>query len=54
MRWAGRVARKGKDRSSFKILIGTPAGKKPVGRPRRRLEDNIRMELKEVVVNTRD
>ena len=41
------------DRSAFKILTGTPAGKRPFGRPRRRWEDNIRMDLKEIYVNTR-
>ena len=35
-------------RSAFKILTGTPIGKRPLGRPRRRWEDNIRMDLKEV------
>ena len=42
------------DRSAFKILIGKPAGKKPLGRPRRRWEDNIRMDLKEMGINTRN
>ena len=41
------------DRSAFKILTGTPAGKIYLGRPRRRWEDNIRMDLKEIGVNTR-
>ena len=35
-------------RSAFKILTGTPTGKKPIGRPRRRWEDNIRMDLKQI------
>ena len=39
-------------RSAFKILTGTPAGKRPLGRPRRRWEDNIRMDLKEIGINT--
>ena len=38
-------------RSSFKILTGTPAEKRPLGRPRRRWEDNIRMDLKEIGIN---
>jgi hypothetical protein len=42
------------DRSAFKILIGTPAGKRPLGRPSRRWEDNIRMDLNEMVINTRN
>ena len=40
-------------RSSFKILTGTPAGKRPLGRPRLRWEDNIRMDLKEISINMR-
>jgi len=38
-------------RSAFRILIGTPARKKPLGRPRRRWEDNIRMDLEEIGIN---
>ena len=38
-------------RSSFKILTGTPAGKRPLGMPRRRWEDNIIMDLKEIGIN---
>ena len=41
-------------RSVFKILIGKPAGKRPLGRPRRRWEDNIRMDPKEIGINTRN
>ena len=41
-------------RSAFKILTGTPAGKRPLGRPRRRWEDNIRIDLKEIGINTRN
>jgi hypothetical protein len=40
--------------SAFKILKGTPAGKRPLGRPRRRREDNIRKDLKEIGINTRN
>ena len=39
-------------RSAFKILTGKPTGKRPLGRPRHRLEDNIRMDLKEIGTNT--
>ena len=39
-------------RSAFKILKGKPTGKRPLGRPRRRLEDNIRMDLEEIGINT--
>ena len=41
-------------RSAFKILTGTPVGKRPLGRPRPRSEDNIRMDLKEIDINTRN
>ena len=40
-------------RSAFKISTGTPTGKIPLGRPRRRWEDNIRMDLKEICINAR-
>ena len=53
LRWAGDVARMEEGRSAFKILTGTPAGKTPLGRPRRRWEDNIRINLKEYI-NTRN
>ena len=46
LRWAGNVARMEEGRSAFKILRGTPTGKRPSGRPRRRWEGNIRMDLK--------
>ena len=41
-------------RSAFKILTGKPTGKRPLGRPRRRWEDNIRMDLEEIIINTRN
>ena len=53
LRWAGHVARMEEGRSAFNILTGKPTGKRPFGRPRRRWEDNIRMELKEIGINTR-
>ena len=46
LRWAGHVARMEKDRSAFNILTGKPTEKRPIGRPRGRWEDNIRMDLK--------
>ena len=49
LRWAGHVARMDVGRTAFKILAGTPTGKGPLGRPRRRWEDNIRMDLKRYV-----
>ena len=51
MRWAGHVARMEKGRSAFKILTGKPTGKRPLGSPRRRWEDNIRMDLEEIGIN---
>ena len=42
------------DRNAFKNLTGTPTGKKHLERPMRRWEDNIRMDLKEMVINTKD
>ena len=44
--WAGHIAKMEEGRSAFKILTGTPAGKRPLGRYRRRWENNIRMGLK--------
>ena len=51
LRWAGHVARMEEGRSAFKILKGKPTGKRPLGRPRRRWEDNIRMNLEEIDIN---
>ena len=48
---AGYVARMEEGRSTFKIVIGKPTGMRPSGRPRRRREDNVRMDLIEVDVN---
>ena len=45
------VARMERGRSAFKILTGKPTGKRPLGRPRRRWEDNIRMDLAEIGIN---
>jgi hypothetical protein len=47
MRWAGHVARMGEGRSVYRVLVGKPEGKRPLGRPRRRWEDNIKMDLRE-------
>ena len=49
--YAGHVARMEEDRRAFKILTGKPTGKRPLGRPRRRWEDNIRMHVKEIGIN---
>ena len=51
---AGQVGRIEEGRSAFKILTGTPAGKRPLGRPRHRWEDNIRVNFKEIGINTRN
>jgi len=48
MRWAGHVARVGEDRRVHRVLAGKPEGKRPLGRPRHRWEDNIKMDLQEV------
>jgi len=48
MRWAGHVARMGERRGVYRVLVGKPEGKRPLGRPRRRWEDNIKMDLQEV------
>ena len=48
MRWAGHVARMGEERVLCRSLVGKPEGRRPVGRPRRRWVDNIRMDLQEV------
>ena len=48
MRWAGHVARMGEVRGVHRVLVGKPEGKRPLGRPRRRWEDNIKMDLQEV------
>ena len=48
MRWAGHVARMGEDRGEHRVLVGKPERKRPLERPRRRWEDNIKMDLEEV------
>ena len=48
MRWAGHVARMGEERRVYRVLVGKPEGRRPLGRPRRRWADNIRMDLQEV------
>jgi hypothetical protein len=45
MRWAGHVARMGEKRNVYRLLVGKPEGKRPLGRPRRRWIDNIKMDL---------
>jgi len=48
MRWAGHVAHMGEGRGVYRVLVGKPEGRRPLGRPRRRWADNIRMDLQEV------
>jgi len=48
MRWAGHVARMGERRGVCRVLVGKPEGKRPLGRPRRKWEDNIKIDLQEV------
>ena len=48
IRWAGHVARMGERRGVYNVLVGKPEGKRPLGRPRRRWEDNVKMNLQEV------
>ena len=48
MRWAGHVARMGEEWGAYRVLVGKPEGKRPLGRPRRRWVYNIRMDLQEV------
>ena len=54
LRWAGHVASMEAGRSALKILKGISTGKRPLGRPRRRWEDNYRTDLKEIGINTRN
>ena len=50
LRWAGHVARTGEERGVYRVLVGKPRGKRPLGRPRSRWEDNIKMDLQDVHV----
>ncbi|KAJ4437765.1 hypothetical protein ANN_13703, partial [Periplaneta americana] len=54
LRWAGHVARMGESRNAYRVLVGRPEGKRPLGRPRRWWEDNIKMDLREVGYDDRD
>ena len=54
VRWAGHVTLMGERRGLYRILVGKPERKRPLGRPRRRLEDNIKMDLKEVGCGSMD
>ncbi|KAJ4431914.1 hypothetical protein ANN_20520 [Periplaneta americana] len=54
LRWAGHVASMGESRNAYRVLVGRPEGKRPLGRPRRRWEKNIKMDLREVGYDGRD
>ena len=54
LRWAGHVTRMEEGRSAFKIITSKPTGKRPLGRPRHRWEDNVRIDLKEIGISTRN
>jgi hypothetical protein len=54
MRWVGHVARMGEKRNVYRLLVGKPEGSRPLGRPRRRWIDNIKMDLLEVRLNVVD
>jgi hypothetical protein len=51
MRWVGHVARMWEGRSVYRVLVERPEGKRPLGRPRRRWEDNIKLDLRERGIN---
>jgi hypothetical protein len=51
VRWAGRMARMREGRGVYRILVGRPGGRRPLGRPRRRWEDNIKMDLREMRID---
>jgi hypothetical protein len=51
MRWVGHVARIGEGRGVYRVLIGRTEGKRPLGRPRRRWDDNIKIDLKEIGID---
>ena len=54
LRWAGHVSRMEQFRNAYRVLVGKPESKRPLGRPRRRWEDNIKMDLREVGSDPRD
>jgi hypothetical protein len=54
MRWTGRVAHMGEGRGVYRVLVGRPEGKRPLGRPRLRWEDNIKLDLREIGIDGAD
>ena len=53
IKWAGHVAHMGERSGAYRVLVGKPDGKRPLGRPRHRYEDNIKMDLQEVRLGAR-
>jgi hypothetical protein len=51
MGWAGHMAHMGEGKGAYRVLVGRPEGKRPLGRPRRRWEDNIKMDLREIGID---
>jgi hypothetical protein len=51
MKWAGHVARMGRGRGAYRVLVGRPEGKRPLGRPKSRWEDNIKLDLREIEID---
>jgi hypothetical protein len=51
IRWAGHVLRMGKERGVYRVVVGRPKGKRPLGRPKHRWEDNIKMDFREIGIN---
>jgi hypothetical protein len=51
MRWTGHGARMEEGRGVYRVLVGRPEGKRPLGRPRRRWDDNIKMDLREIGID---
>jgi hypothetical protein len=51
MRWTGHVARMGEGRGVYRFLVGRPEGKRPLGRPRRRWDNNIKLDLREIGID---
>jgi hypothetical protein len=54
MRWAGQVTRMGEKRNTYRILVGKSEGKRPLGRPRSKWVDNIKIDLREIVWDSMD
>ena len=54
LRWAGHVARMEQFRNAYRVLVGKPESKRPLGRPRRRWKDNIKMDMREVGCDPRE